>query len=125
MFASTIGVDARIEPDVGAIVAGDDRTRGVSQENRCGPWLLVRLPGLRLDLDALKAILGVARRSATDDAPSILFWLPHQLILNAFYPTYYTFSYRLEYEAESKSFTSCAWYPTEDIGRPPPLHAPS
>src|SRR5215210_8151736 len=102
MLASAIGIDARVEPDVRAIVAGDDRTRGVSQEDGSVPRLLVGLRGLRLDLDPLEAIPGIARRPATDDASPILLRLLHRLILNATNPPHYTFLDQAVVWAESR-----------------------
>src|SRR5919112_699159 len=82
MAASPVRVDARVEADVGAVVAGDDRTRGVTQVDRLRSRLYsIRPLGLRLDLDPLEAILGIVRRPATDDASSIPLRLLHRLIL--------------------------------------------
>jgi hypothetical protein len=60
MTASPVRIDARVESDVGAVVAGDDRTRDVTQVDRLRSRLLgLRTLALRLDLDPLEAILGL------------------------------------------------------------------
>ena len=82
MTASPVRVDARVEADVGAVVAGNDRTGSVAQVDRLRTRLLgVRPLVLRLDLDPLEAILGITRRPATDDASPIPLWFFHRLIL--------------------------------------------
>jgi hypothetical protein len=69
MTASPVRVDACVEADVGAVVAGDDGARVVAQVDGLGAWLLsLELVEVRLDLDLLEAVLRVARRPAADDA---------------------------------------------------------
>ena len=69
MTASPVGVDAGVEAKIGTIVLGDDRTRSVSQIDGLGSrFFSIRPSGLRLDLDLLEAVFGIARRSTPDDA---------------------------------------------------------
>ena len=65
MAASPVRVDAGVEPDVGAVVAGDDGARSISQVyglGRC--FLRVVLCRVGLYLDPLEAVLRVAGGSA-------------------------------------------------------------
>jgi hypothetical protein len=71
MTASPVGVDAGVEAKIGTIVLGDDRTRSVSQIYGLGSrFFSIRPSRLRLDLDHLEAVFGIARRSTPDDARS-------------------------------------------------------
>src|SRR5215217_5493066 len=70
MTASPVRVDARVEADVGAVVAGDDGARVIPEVDGLGTRCIsFELAGVRLDLDPLEAVLRVADSTATDDAP--------------------------------------------------------
>src|SRR3712207_5314935 len=105
MTASPVRVDALVEADVGTVVAGDDRTGVVTQVDRLRTRLLhIQLLGIRLDLDPLEAVLGIARRPATDDASPVTLRLSHRLILAGPCASHYPRYGRVEWG--SKSITS-------------------
>ena len=84
MIASAIGIDARVEADVGAVVASHYRARVIAQVNGLGVrFLRVRFAEVRLNLDPLEAVLRVGSRPATDDAPPRPLPLLHPPILTA------------------------------------------
>src|SRR5215204_71437 len=84
MIASAIGIDARVEADVRAVVASHDRARVITQVNGLRvEFLRVHVAGVWLDLDPLEAVLRVGSRPATDDAPPRPLPLLHPPILTA------------------------------------------
>lgn len=84
MTASPVRVDAGVEADVRAVVAGDDGAGVVAQVDGLGWWLLAWYGGVGLNLDPLEAVLRVARRAAPGDASWYLL-VPHPWILTEGY----------------------------------------
>src|SRR5262245_63677309 len=66
MLTAAVGVDARVEADVGALVGGEDAAGGIAQELRRGVALLARglLLGRRDAAQRLEAVRGIAARAA-------------------------------------------------------------
>jgi len=70
MTASPVRVDACVEADVGAVVAGDDGARVIPEVDGLGTrFVSFEFARVRLDLYPLEAVLRIAGRPATDDAP--------------------------------------------------------
>ena len=70
MFAPAIGIDTRLDHDIGAVMGGDDRARGVAQINRLRQGLFVRTDpriGIGLDVDSVEPIRWIGRSPATMD----------------------------------------------------------
>src|SRR5918992_2093364 len=84
MTASPVRVDARVEADVGAVVAGDDGAGVVPEVDGLGARVaFFELGGVGLDLDPLEAVLRVAGSPAADDAPPGPLPFSHPPILTA------------------------------------------
>src|SRR5438132_14203128 len=66
VLAATIGIDARLEADVGAVVVRDDGARRIAQEQRVRRRLLLRLLVANV-LDRLEPILRVPGGAAAVD----------------------------------------------------------
>ena len=68
MLATAIGIDARIEADVRAVVVIDDLLRGIAQKDRARRNILLRIPiNIAFDENLLKPVRGVMRRPPAFD----------------------------------------------------------
>ncbi len=67
VFATSIGIDARLEADIGTVVAGDYRLRQVAVELRRKPRALPGLwfGGIEINVESLETIRRISRRSAS------------------------------------------------------------